>query len=55
MTRAPTLALVDLLCSTLKQVEQMAKLSPDDPALRELKRRILRVITELDVQKSRAG
>jgi hypothetical protein len=55
MTRAPTLTLVDLLCSTLKQVEQMAKLSPDDPALRELKRRILRVITELDVQKSRAG
>jgi hypothetical protein len=47
--------LIDLLCSTLKQVEQMADLSPDDPALRELKRHILMIIAELEIEKSRAA
>jgi hypothetical protein len=55
MTRPPTLTLVDLLCSTLKQVERSVELNPDDPALRELQHRILLMIAELEIEKSRAA
>jgi hypothetical protein len=43
------LDLVELLQKTLKQVEEVEKLSPDDPALLQLKRHILRAIAELKV------
>jgi hypothetical protein len=46
---------VDLLCSTLKQVERSVELSPNDPALRELQHHILLIIAELEIEKSRAA
>jgi hypothetical protein len=55
MTRTPTLTLIDLLCSTLKQVERSVELSPNDPALRELQHHILVIIAELEIEKSRAA
>ena len=52
MTRTPTVTLIDLLCSTLKQVERSMELSPNDPALQY---HILLLITELEIEKSRAA
>jgi hypothetical protein len=55
VTRAPTLTLVELLCSTLKQVERSVELRPDDPALRDLQHYIVHLIAELEIEKSRAA
>ena len=41
-----TPSLIDVLRSTLERVEQSVKLTPDDPALREFKRHIPRMIAE---------
>jgi hypothetical protein len=43
------LDLVELLQKTLKQVEEVEKLRPDDPALLQLKHHILRAIADLKV------
>ena len=46
---APNLA--ELLRSTLRRLEQMEDLRPNDPALKEIKSSILRSIAELEVSK----
>jgi hypothetical protein len=46
-------SLVEILRSTLAQVEQSADLSPDDPAMVKLRRLVLRLIAELEVAKTR--
>jgi hypothetical protein len=43
--------LVDVVRSTIIQVEQTADLSPDDPAIVELKSSIVRSVTELEIAK----
>ena len=47
--------LIDLLRSTLKQIEREQEVSPDEPAMRELKASILRAITELELWKDTAA
>jgi hypothetical protein len=47
---APTL--IDLLRSTLKQMERDEEFSPDDPAAMELKASLLRAIAELELRKA---
>lgn len=47
--------LIELLRNTLKQIERDQKLSPDEPAMRELKASILRVIAELELMKDSAA
>ena len=46
---SPTL--VEVLRSTIVQVEQSADLRPDDPAIAELKSSIVRSVTELEIAK----
>lgn len=48
---SPTL--IGILRSTLARVEQSIDLSSDDPALAELRRRVLRLIAELEVVNTR--
>jgi hypothetical protein len=43
--------LVDVVRSTIVQVEQTADLPPDDPAIVELKSSIVRSVTELEIAK----
>ena len=50
MVRRPP-SLIGLLLSTLEKVERAEGLRPDDPALRQLKRTILRVIADLETEK----
>ncbi|HTW61544.1 MAG TPA: hypothetical protein VMD55_07010 [Terracidiphilus sp.] len=45
-------SLVEVLRSTLKQLEQNEDLASDDPALAELKGSILRTIAELEIGKT---
>jgi hypothetical protein len=45
-------SLVEVLRSTLKQLEQNEDLASDDPALAELKGSIVRAITELEIGKT---
>ena len=47
MERPPSSDLVSLLRQTLKRLENDEKLSSSDPALLELKRSILRALSEL--------
>lgn len=47
-------ALIDLLRSTLRRLEQTEDLRPDDPALLEIKSHILRAIAELEILRSAA-
>jgi hypothetical protein len=51
------LDLIELLQKTLRRVEEVEKLKPDDPALLRLKRHILRAIANLKVAQDerRAG
>jgi len=49
---SPTLT--ELLRSTLKRLEQNERLSPNDPALREIKSAILRSIAELELAHDQA-
>ena len=49
MRQSPTL--IELLLSTLQKVERTECLRPDDPALRQLRRTILRVIADLETDK----
>ena len=51
--RPPTL--IDLLRSTLRQIEREQEISPDEQAMRELKASILRAITELELMKETAA
>jgi hypothetical protein len=44
-------ALIELLEETLKRLELVEGLSPNDPALLEVKRSIVRSIAELEIQK----
>jgi hypothetical protein len=46
--------LTELLRSTLRRLEQSERLSPDDPALREIKNAILRSIAELELARDQA-
>jgi hypothetical protein len=46
-------SLVEILRSTLARVERSVDLSPDDPALAELRSLVLRLIAELEVAKAR--
>jgi hypothetical protein len=43
--------LVEVLRSTIVQVEQTADLRPDDPAIVELKNSIVRTVAELEIAK----
>lgn len=43
--------LVEVLRSTIAQVEQNADLHPDDPAIVELKSSIVRTVAELEIAK----
>jgi hypothetical protein len=43
--------LVEVLRSTIVQVEQSADLRPDDPAIVELKNSIVRTVAELEIAK----
>jgi hypothetical protein len=45
-------SLLEILRSTLARVEQSADLAPDDPALVQLRRLVLRLIAELEVAKT---
>jgi hypothetical protein len=47
--------LIDLLRSTLRQIEREQEISPDEQAMRELKASILRAITELELMKETAA
>ena len=47
--------LVELLRSTLQRLEQLEGLRPDDPALQEVRRSILRSLAELECSKEGAG
>ena len=47
-------SLSELLRSTLKRLEQNEHLSPNDPALREIKNAILRSIAELELARDQA-
>ncbi len=47
--------LIAALQSTLKQLEQTQEMGPEDPALVELKRSIVRVMAELEVKKASAA
>jgi hypothetical protein len=49
MAPSRALDLIDLLEEALKRVESVEALSPDDPALLELKRSIVRTIAELEI------
>ncbi len=49
MAQQYTLDLIDILRATLRRSEQTQHISPDDPALRELKHSILRTIAELEI------
>jgi len=51
--RSPTL--IDSLRSTLKQIERDQEISPDEPAMRELKASILRAIAEMELLKDTAA
>jgi hypothetical protein len=44
-------SLVEVLRSTIAQVEQTADLRPDDPAIVELKSSIVRTVAELEIAK----
>jgi hypothetical protein len=44
--------LVDMLWSTLKQLERSLELSPDDPALLELQHHLVRLLAELERRKA---
>jgi hypothetical protein len=44
-------SLVEVLRSTIVQVEQNADLRPDDPAIVELKSSIVRTVAELEIAK----
>jgi len=44
--------LITALQSTLRQLEQTEEMTPEDPALVELKRSIVRVMAELEVKKA---
>jgi hypothetical protein len=52
MRRPPTLTLVELLRSTMKQLEQSADFNPDEPALRGLRSSLVRTIAELNLRKA---
>lgn len=45
--------IIEILRSTLERLEKRVRLCPDDPALRELRRQVLRLIVELEVERSR--
>ena len=45
--------IIEVLRSTLERLEKRMQLRPDDPALRELKHQVLRVIVELEVERTR--
>ncbi|MBV8629683.1 MAG: hypothetical protein JOZ83_02080 [Silvibacterium sp.] len=47
----PSLSLAQILRSTLHRVEQSAEFSPDDPALQEFKRSILRILGEIHARR----
>jgi hypothetical protein len=47
----PSPSLVDLLLSTLEKLERAEGLDPHDPALRQLKQTILRVIADLEADR----
>ena len=49
--RSPNI--IEVLRSTLERVEQSVALSPDDPALKELRRLILRLIVELEIERDK--
>jgi len=49
--RSPNI--IEILRSTLERVEKNAALSPDDPALQELRRMILRMIVELEIERDK--
>jgi hypothetical protein len=42
----------DILRTTVARIEERAALGPDDPAVAEVKKNVLRVITELEVAKT---
>jgi hypothetical protein len=48
----PPPSLIELLRSTLQQVEQSAEVSPNDSSLQKLKSSIVRTIADLEIQKS---
>ena len=50
---SPTL--LELLCSTLKRLEETEGLDANDPRLVEVKNSILRSIAELELRKSEAA
>lgn len=45
--------IVEILRSTLARVEQSTDLAPDDPARAELRHLVVRLIAELEVEKTR--
>jgi len=49
--RSPNI--IEILRSTLERVEKNVALSPDDPALQELRRMILRTIVELEIERDK--
>ena len=51
MAPSYALDLIELLEETLKRLESVEALSPNDPALLELKRSIVRTIAELEILK----
>jgi hypothetical protein len=44
--------LVEILRKTVTHLEEKSEIGPDDPALGEIKRNLLRVIVELELQKT---
>lgn len=50
-SRSPNI--IEVLRSTLERLEKKVELRPDDPALRELRRQVLRIIVELEVERTR--
>ena len=47
----PSPTLLQVLSSTLQRLEEARELSPDDPALQEFKRSILRLMADLQMKK----
>ena len=49
MFQKHALDLIEMLQATLRHLEQTQELSPDDPALLELKQSLVRIIAELEI------
>ncbi|HUB52900.1 MAG TPA: hypothetical protein VL986_12160 [Terracidiphilus sp.] len=52
MEYPPSVGILDILRSTLFRLQQTEEFKQDDPAVNELKRHIVRSISELEVLKS---